>query len=159
MIKTYIIYGDNMKQECYQEYKKFLHYVETTWTEFLECEAWKDTPKINTISINYYKGSLTVFVYLKDNTYFKYYHDGGYYGVKTDKPIKATYTLTNELITYMLFYGNIIKDLNINLDTDDICLNEFINIDNVEFDEYLTKQLYLSEQSYAEALYCAVHDL
>ena len=158
-MKINIIIGDNMKQECYQEYQEFLHYVKTTWKEFLECQEWKAEPKIDVISLDYYKGRLTVFVYLKDNMYFKYYHDGGYYGVKTDKPIKVTYSLNNELLTYMLFCGNIIKDLNIELDSDDICLNEFFDIDKVEFDEYLTDLLYQSEQSYAEAVYCAIHDL
>lgn len=149
-----------MKDDYYQEYKQFIHYVQSTWTEFLECQEWKQEPKIDTISIDYYKGKVTVFIYLKDNMYFKYYYDGGYYEVKTDKPIKTTYTLNNELITYMLFCGNIINDLNITLDSDDnIHLNEFFDVDKVEFDEYLTDLLYQSEQSYTEALYCAIHNL
>ena len=149
-----------MKDDYRKEYDEFLHYVKTTWKEFLEYQEWKAEPKIDVISLDYYKGCLTVFVYLKDNLYYKYYHDGGRYAVKTDKPIKVTYNLNNELITYMLICGNIINDLNITLDSDDdICINEFFDVDKVEFDEYLTELLYQSEQSYAEAWYCAVHDL
>ena len=139
-----------------EEYNLFLHYVKSTWSQLFEND-WEQDPEIDNIVINMHNGTITVCVFLKQNHYYKYdFKTRELQKVEySQKAIKTTYNVAEEVMLYMMLTDEIIKDLN--LQDVDISISEYI--DGIEEDEYLTKELQEIEGEYAYDLYCMLNDL
>lgn len=139
-----------------EDYQQFIGYIKSTWSSLFD-DDWINEPQINDIIIDLYKNEFRVFVSLKDNTYYRFV-DGELIteNYSSKEYIKTTYYRNDEALLYMLINGDIINDLGLK----DVKI--FINpcyVDCIPVHKYLSKELEGFEESFAEALYCALHDL
>ena len=141
-----------MEEEC----RRFLGYIHSTWSELLDTD-WVNEPKIKDIIVNLFKGEFTVFVSLENNSYYAI-EDGELIQKEydSDKYIKTTYCINEELLLYILLKKDIIEDLG--LKNTKIFVNPCY-MDYIPVEKQLSKRLEKNEESYAETLYCIEHDL
>ena len=148
----------DLKRHEYEEneYQEFLSYVKHTFGDLLFDGDFVEEVTIKKIIVHNYKNTFEVFVYINEDASYYDIEDGELIEVAYDgKPIKTTYTLNSQEVLYLLIKGSLIEDLGLS----DVEFYILDFIDGIDFNKDLSKRLDDSEGSWAEARYCAIHDL
>lgn len=146
-----------------QDYQEFVSYVRGTWRDLFEWGDFKEEVEIKKVLVSGEGHNFDVFVYINDNTYYQA-GDGKYYRMGDEikevaydgKPIKTSYTLRSQDILYIILKGTLMGDLGLSEDVEFIVTDY---VDGIQHNEYLSRSLEGYEESWAEARYCAIHDL
>ena len=142
-----------------KEYWDFVRYVKGTWTELFESGDFLEDVTIKKVIVSVENNEFDVFVYLNDNSYYDIIGhpvEGELVVVPYDgKPIKTSYTLNSVDILYIIVRGTFMEDLGLT----DVEFQVFDYVDGIQYNKELSKRLEANEESWAEARYCAIHDL
>ena len=142
-----------------KEYQDFVRYVRGTWSELFNNGDFLEEVTIKKVIVSGYKNEFEVFVYLNDNSYYDIIGhpiEGELVEVAYDgKPIKTNYYLRGQDILYILVKGTLMEDLGLT----DVEFQIFEFTDGIQYNKELSKRLEGFEEGWAEARYCAIHDL
>ena len=143
-----------------KEYWDFVSYVKGTWSDlFFHNGDFLEDVTIKKVIVSVENNEFDVFVYLNDNSYYDIIGhpvEGELVVVPYDgKPIKTSYTLNSVDILYIIVRGTFMEDLGLT----DVEFQVFDYVDGIQYNEELSKRLEANEESWAEARYCAIHDL
>lgn len=144
-----------------EDYQEFIQYVKSTWKMLFENEDWINKPIIDKIIVELHKGTFTVYVSLKNNSYYRFKDDDWHNPIiieeyDSDEFIKTEYYVNEDILLHILTKENLINDLG--LSKDKIFIN-CINTIDLTINKHWSKILEAYQEDYAEDVYCRMYDL